>query len=725
MKSNLVSAILLCGLMCLTGVASAADPKPRQTRGRADEVLTELTDTGRNLEAKYEQKRSAIKAEIEAALPTIDARDKAALLAALKAEAVPAQEVWTKAKALDKLRGKEGVVRFLQEQLKYAPQMVADFEGQLQRALALPDDDAGKAKAVESAQKRLDLRKKEADALPGQIEKAQTETQQAKAELPQAIMDYDAAVKALDRARDQTRRLLDTMSLEPHLAGGKLDTQLVTLLILTEESPRYLAQFAQRGPEREKLVDQLLSDTPLMMQMLIADGAYWGKYAEAMAIYTAIQKASPRANEGVFQRLALAVALEHAVPMTQNNPVAATGDPVFIDPVKRYLSYEKWYLDGELDPTFKDQSVWNLRMVVDGGCPDAIYVWGRQMLRNYRPDMTTHDGDTGRYVNVVDAEVQYGSGDVKYDKPELQFMQNILANGGICGRRAFFGRFILRSFGVPTVARPEPGHATLACWEPGGWQTYLGGHWGGRDPFSDKGPRIGSLGRDLNFLQITRAREDPRGFMKVKRAQWIGDLAGEKPVYGSCATDDPGFWYGVSLIEQQRVIDGLNGVSSPNARQAATAAPQVAIPEAERMATVDRSGVITIPAAACSKPTHSTKNLFKGSFREAITFMPSNLGGMQLHYSRYAQESDTFEYTFDAPKGGKYQLTARVVTPDWDQSLYVQANGGKEVEMPLPYTLGMWQATQPVVVELVKGKNTLTLRGPAKVAVRDFILTPL
>ena len=81
---------------------------------------------------------------------------------------------------------------------------------------------------------------------------------------------------------------------------------------------------------------------------LVADGAANGKYGEAIRIYTAIQKVSKKADAGVLQRLALAISLEHAVPIRQGNPKARTDAPETIDPVKRYLHYEKAYLDGEL-----------------------------------------------------------------------------------------------------------------------------------------------------------------------------------------------------------------------------------------------------------------------------------------------------------------------------------------------------------------------------------------
>ena len=74
--------------------------------------------------------------------------------------------------------------------------------------------------------------------------------------------------------------------------------------------------------------------------------------------------------------------------------------------------------------------------------------------KGWRPDRPDHISNPDyrwRYVGAVRTDIRYGSQDNKYDKPELQFFQNILMNGGVCGRRAFFGRFILRAFGVPTT----------------------------------------------------------------------------------------------------------------------------------------------------------------------------------------------------------------------------------------------------------------------------------
>jgi len=82
-----------------------------------------------------------------------------------------------------------------------------------------------------------------------------------------------------------------------------------------------------------------------------------------------------------------------------------------------------------------------------------------------------------------------------------------LVNGGVCGRRAFFGRFILRAFGVPTTRRPQIGHAALVHWTPDGWVINLGANWGwGTTPFGvDQTPE--EIADSIAFLCSDRARQ--------------------------------------------------------------------------------------------------------------------------------------------------------------------------------------------------------------------------
>jgi len=445
----------------------------------------------------------------------------------------------------------------------------------------------------------------------------------------------------------------EASQLDKFLASDALDAKLAKYVVLLDATPQGLAEFAGQGKAQAALVEQMLADADLMKQMLVADGANAerngpAQYGQAMKIYTGIRKASKKAATGVLQRLALAISLEHAVPVAQANPTALTEAPDTVDPVKRYLHYEKALQDGELDPAFERLGTWELRMVVNGDEPDETLVWGREMLRNFRPDHIYNPNYGWRYVNLVGSDVKYGSGDVKYDRPELQRYQNILMNGGVCGRRAFIGRFILRSFGIPTTARPSRGHAALAHWTPKGWVVNLGGGWGG-------GWTATRYKKDLDFLATTQARINREAFLKVKRAQWVGDVLGEKRTYGE-HEGDPALWNGVALKTQRAIIEEAKAVTldalgedlgeanEPTVAEKVMASP--ATPEDKKI-TTGKEGVISIPAAAYSKPSGNTREVFA---------MKSFGGGLQIFLPRFFPQGTT------VLRGGTWKSEAALCT---------------------------------------------------------------
>ena len=674
---------------------------------------TPLTEAGQKLLERYTGMLTELQAETAKAVPAVDEQKKSAYLKAREAEKAAeagvnaAREglgrVNTAQALVDHAKGKwiggaeKGIAK-AQEMLKEATTEAEREAAQKELATWQADKEAG-LKALEDRQEALD---------------------KAKLEEPRLIQTLQAAQEALAQAEAQTRKTIQDLDLKSFLSSDKLDAGLAKFVVLLEATPRGLAEFAQQGKEHEALVERLLADNGLMKQMLVADGASEGKYGEAMQIYANIQKASAKARTGNLQRLALAVGLEHAVPIAQSNAKAETDAPATVEPVKRYLHYEKAYLDGELDPGFRDLTVWDYRNVVNGDEPDSILAWGRQMLQNYRPDEVSTTDYRWRYVEAVRTEVRYGSQDVKNDLATLQKYQNIIMNGGVCGRRAFFGRFILRSFGIPTVARPQTGHAALAHWTPDGWVICLGAGWG-------SGWTKTRYKSDLDFLATTQARAVGEPFMQVKRAQWIGDAMGEPRTFGMHA-GEPAFWNGVALYTQSGIIEDAKAktlaavgtdIGEANEPKEKEAAKAVTITEADRKIVVGPDGVITIPAVACSKPTNSTGK---------IRFMKSCLGGMQLHYS-WLGGAEEFEYTFEAPAAGKYALSARVVTTSADQHLQVAANGAKEpTDIAVPFTVGMWDETPPVEVSLVKGRNVLRFSRtePVKgLTIKDFTLTPL
>ena len=433
-------------------------------------------------------------------------------------------------------------------------------------------------------------------------------------------------------------------ALNTFLSSDALDARFAKFVVLHEATPEGLAEFAQQGREQSALIEKLLADADLMKRMLVADGANspragrngYGpaQYGPAMQILTDIRKASGKASgDGVLPRLALAISLEHAVPIEQANPPAQTNAPATVDPVNRYLHYEEAFLNGELDPSFERLSTWAIRFVVNGDEPDETLEWGREMLRNFRPDHIYNPNEGWRYVSLVSTDVKYGSENVKHDRPELQRYQNILMNGGVCGRRAFIGRFILRAFGIPTIARPSRGHGALAHCTQKGWVVNLGGGWGA-------GWTSTRYKQDVDFLASTQARNDPDAFLKVKRAQWAGDVLGEKRTYGE-HDGQPEFWNGVALRTQRTIIkkskavtlealgEDLGEANEPTVAEKVIASP---VTPADKKISYGKDGVISVPAAAYSKPS--------GNTREVLA-MKSFGGGLQIYLPRFFPEGKT------------------------------------------------------------------------------------
>jgi len=705
MKSVIAKQIVVFSmLMCILNVKASAQSKVLDS--------AELSPAGERLLAQYTAQFNILKSQIEKALPKISEEKQAEYLKALQDE--------------KRLEAKLKSVRLNLDEIKKGKALVAHAKGKwiggADKGIATAKEKLSKAKTLADRElAREELEKWQLNRQEGldALAKRQAKLDEVKLKEVQWIKELESAREELSGAKAKAIKAAGNLGLNVVLTSDGLDAKLAQFQIFSEASPRGLAAFAQQDDSHEKLIEELFSNVELMIQMAVAGGAKAGKYGQAAKIYSDIQRISSKAKNGVLQRLALGTSLEHAVPVKQRNAKADLNASEMVDPVKRYLHFENAYLNNELDPKFKDLSAWDYRMVVNGEEPEEILAWGRKMLGNYRPDHINTKDYRWRYVAAVRTDIRYGSQDNQYDKNELQFFQNILMNGGVCGRRAFFGRFILRSFGIPTVARPSRGHAALAHWTPDGWVVCLGGAWGvgwARSPESVGPGRIS----DLIFLAQTQSRMTGKPYEQVWRAKVVASVLSQD----NFSELWKGFvqHYQHAIIEESKA-ETLEAVGSElgeaNESRIKYAIEAAILTEEDKMITVGRDGSIIIPAVSCSKPTKSTGK---------IIFMPSNLGGKQLHYSRTGANTD-FQYTFSAQKTGKYALVARVVTPSWKQVLTVNVNATEPVDIALPFTVGMWGETRPIELFLVKGTNTLVfsrdherLKG---VTIRDFTLTPL
>ena len=493
------------------------------------------------------------------------------------------------------------------------------------------------------------------------------------------------------------------------LASDSLDAELAKCAVLADATPQGLAAFAQQGAAQKKLIDDFLADPSLMKEMWIAGGAKAGRYGEAMRILRAIEAQSPRAKEGVFRRLALATALELAAPELCGYQQ--------VDPLKRYAFYEKSYLDKELDARFDKHSVWLLRQVVNDPHSEEDMLWMREMLWNYRPDQILAPEEyDAKYVGLMYSEFGHRKAEEGEAGPPYTFMQRIIDRGSICGGKAFFGRCLGRSFGIPVWGARLRSHTAMTYWTPKGWETILGvtfenGFWTVDQAEPMRGPY---------FLNLAYARDISAEFVKACRAQWAGAVLGEDKVSGF-DSGKGGLWNALALNAMRATV--ATHVPPPPPRKAlAPGAPKPkepkgyperlvkpVVPAALKKVTIDKEGVITLPAVACASPTTNT---------DKVVFMTTRDGSMNLHYKRW-EMPEPFTYEIDVPQAGDYALSAKVVTVNRGQFLLVKTNDAKQpIRIEMPYTVGKWGETEPVTISLAKGRNVLAF---TRTAPEDFL----
>ena len=498
------------------------------------------------------------------------------------------------------------------------------------------------------------------------------------------------------------------------LGSGKLHAKLVKVALLSHATPRGLAVFAQGGPKREALIARLLADEALMTQIMEMGGAYEGKYGQAMEIYTAIQEASEHARDGFLQRLALGSALEHP-----DGNVREEGKTAAELMVAMYLNYEQAYFEKKLDPAFDSYADFEYRFIFPHRTV-ADVTWMREMMRNYRPDHIVMDDYKWRYVRIVKTDIPYTSNVKRPVRPDLGLtsMQDYFLEGGICGPRAFVGKLSTAAFGIPTRGARQTGHAAMSHWTPDGWTVCLGAWW-------SMNRWRGRCG--LDFLLETKARKVPEEYRKVLRTQWLGAAFEEEPVHGMNYGVGGGFWNALAFYKKLLIVEkaeiaevALTGAELAESNEEATAEAitQIEMSESDKTIVIGEDGVITIPVAACSTPESTEK----------IRFMKSLDGGIQVHYNLAGKRPELLRYTVQAPAAGKYELTAKVVTVAINGGFLLRLNRRTMVDLEVPLTLGRWERTKPVTIDLKEGRNSLqfTLKTPNKgLTIREFTLIPV
>jgi hypothetical protein len=550
------------------------------------------------------------------------------------------------------------------------------------------------------------------DAYAGMLESLRSEL---KPKLPQIdaakyakITEAYAAKKVSSKACMEAAKPI-LADIEGFMASDAMDTKLVKAAVIADATPRGLAEFAQQGPVEKGLIDDLLGSPAMMKELLLAGGAKAGRYGKSMQIYKEILSKHPRAKEGLFNRLALAVALELVAPELCGY--------VTVDPVKRYAFYEKSYLEKELSPHFEKHSIWLLRQVINDPHTEEDMLWMREMLWNYRPDQINAPQEYNAHVvGLMYSEFGHRIAQEGETGPPYTRMQQFIDRGSVCGGKGFFGRCLGRTFGIPVWGARLKSHTAMTYWTPKGWETILGvsfenGFWTVDQVESMRGPY---------FLDIAKSRNFPQEYIKACRADWVSSMLGEEKVKGMEPDKAAGTWSTLAVNKRRAIVATFDPPPVPVKRDPNTPKPvnnqgyperlvKIVVPGELKKTSTDGHGAIHVPAVACTSPATNTAK---------IVFMKTREGGMNLHYKRW-EMPEPLIYEIEVPAAGRYALSANVVTVNRDQFFLVAANDAKEpVRMEMPYTVGKWGATAPVTVSLAKGMNKLSFN---RTVIADFI----
>jgi hypothetical protein len=475
---------------------------------------------------------------------------------------------------------------------------------------------------------------------------------------------------------------------------------------------------------KSSLVLELLHNKDgVLEEMLESGGAKNGKWAQAYQLYTVlINMVESDTNYTECQkRLAMAVALEHAEPAQLFDEVA------LVDPIARFQHYAEAHKRGELDACFGYLTTWELRHAVNCNARDEQLQWGRDHLKRYRPDQVAMKDMTWRYSISVKSDVGYRQA---YWPTRPKTYAMLVSNGGKCGPRAWYGRYIAKAHGIPTWGVRQPQHAAMTRWTPTqvGWDTSLGGGWHKSNWENRQGNDFRTEAHARAFQTTTN---DPKEwFLKVALMDCMAEAHDEPIKEGQMAVFDPRFLWRSLANVSKRVWEemanqeweesfsrgpayGKIDDTFPSCIQEYCAKANKPINEV--VSTLE-DGTIRIPAFSFSGGKKTNK--FK-CFE----------GGGSIHMQDVTSEVE-YKIPEDVSKQD-YELTFKICTihiGHEEHFLCIHVNDQNVQELSYPYTVGEWGFTAPIIVDIGKGDILkVTRKGEGRnfgMTVKEILLKP-
>jgi len=524
-------------------------------------------------------------------------------------------------------------------------------------------------------------------------------------ELEKCAKSQQKAMKKCVKAADKIFAKLDMKE------SSSLAAAIVKGKIVMDATPQGLVDFCQKNEKNGKLIEHLLKEKDLMGQMLGNGGAKGGKYGEAMKIYTKILASfdddEDKKITKINKKIALAVALELCEPITEFDT------KVKVDALERYKHYAEAYKNGELDPAFPNLSPWEMRHVVNCDAKNDQLKWGRDMMMNYCPYVTQITDLKKKYTYILETDVLMRN--PSWTSSPRTYQQ-VLSGGGKDGPNAWFGRFILKAFGIPTWGCKQPGRVAFTRWTPEGWEAVNGASW-------DECEWEDVSGIDFKGEVDGRsAHTEEEYFAQLVLLECLADVLdgrrGIIPEDEKTMIHPQRLWRSLSIIQKALMLEPA---SSESFRREGKGGVKTNVEKYLEIYEKDdpddefknKNGKITVPAGA----NHTTYG--------NVMVIASFSGGKQVNFVGDGNVD------FDLPDdmdGGTYAVTMDVCTVHLKQSpLYACFDHMEKHPIKIPYTEGEWKKTEPVEMDIEPGQTMSLIRERPclGLAIKKIYLTPV
>lgn len=521
--------------------------------------------------------------------------------------------------------------------------------------------------------------------------------------------------EALGKCKESALPILESID----LMECDLEMSLLRTAILVRGGAKGFAKFANQSDLHGQLVETLLNNKKIMKEFLLNGGPTGKKYGNAMKLYTQIMAGLEKDRfYKVNKKLAMAVALEFASPQTEFDT------SIEIDAQKRFSHYEQAHRNGELDPAFTYFSTWEYRMAINSDASNEQLQWGRTMQMTYAPHLATLYDERWRYNYQVTTDVGYRAPNWTASP---RTYQQLLSGGGFEGPRAWFGRFICRAFGIPVWGfKQHPKNVGMSRWTPKGWMMTF------QIPGSDFNTCHWDDRSGTDFIEEVKARAavtEIEYYEKVTLLECLADACKEKLQKDEEFeyVDPNRVWRSLALIQRKLLADQVRVNSFQRD------GPTVVVSKIDKyiqniqMEVSDvpfdkqDNGKIIIPAVS-----------FKVSGdKKHVRSQQSFDGGNQVNlidWEGYVTYEIPTNLEFQTNKD--YMLSLIVSTVHLtQQNLKVETNDGEgNHEIEIPYTVGEWQETEPIEIDVASLLKLKFYRLKASdcfgLAIKEIILSP-